>query len=158
MILCWYGLNAGHSLFSILVYLAKNNPTFYFYELVFFLIAFVTWNIRLNISKTKIYYSVLNIPISWPILRKEISHSQFNKKYDAPYTYIRRKFTHFDTPESAQRFNTHYGTIELVFIQKNLLNTLRYKFALINFAALSNHQAAEIIAALEQHWDLKHDS
>ena len=158
MILWWSGSQAGHTLFSILAYLAENNPILYFFELSFVLIAFVTWNIRLNINKTKIYYGVLNIPISWPIFRKEISYSQFNQKYDPPYTYIKRKLKHFDTPESEQQFNTDYGTIELVFIQKNLLNTLRYKFALINFAALSNHQAAEIIAVLEQHWDLKHNS
>ena len=157
IILWWSGSQTGHTLFSILAYLANNDPSFYFYALCFFLIAFVTWNIRLNISKTKIYYSVLNIPISWPNLRKEISHSQFNQKYDPPYTYIKRKLKHFDTLESEQRFNNRYGTIEFVLIQKSLFSTLRHKFALINFALFSNHHSADIVAALQQHWDLKPD-
>lgn len=100
---------------------------------------------------------MLNIPISWPILRKEISHSQFNQKYDPPYTYIKRKLKHFDTLDSEQRFNNRYGTIEFVFIQKSLFSTLRHKFVLINFALFSNHHSADILAALQQHWNLKPD-
>ena len=152
----WHtGTNTHHSQFSILSLFAHSDSTFLLHFLSFFGMSFLIWNMRLNISESKIYYSVFNIPISWAIARNEISHSQFTRKYDPPYTYIKRKLKHLKTPESEQQFNIRYGTVELIFIQKSLLNSIRHKFSIIHLSSFSNKQAIQLREALQQYWDLK---
>lgn len=154
IILWWISTLVDSNFFSFLLHSFQDSQKFYIYLIIFIFISFFLWNIRLYISESKIYYHFLGFPISWVITRKEISHSQFNKNYDPPYTYIKRKLKHFNTPELEQKFNMHYGTVEFIFIEKSLFNTIRHKFALINLSAFSSEQAMQVMDALQQNWDL----
>ncbi|WP_347455969.1 hypothetical protein [Acinetobacter thermotolerans] len=154
LILWKMGLDNGIPFLEVLNTLVKEAPRSLLYMLIFLLISVALWNVRLHITESKIYYSVLGIPPLWSIKREDITNSRFNKKYDPPYYYVKRKLTRFDTPESEQHFNFRYGTVEFIFIQKSLRNRLRQRFALINLGNFSKNYTTQIVNDLKQHWDL----
>lgn len=153
-ILFWFGSSVGETLSSILYYFAEHDPKFYLYQLSFVVTALGLWNIRLNITESKIYYSMLGIPTMWSIQRDEVLKSQLNQKYDSPYSYIKRKIKRFNNSECEKVFDCRYGTIEFIFHKTSLLNQFRHKFSLIYLSAFSKKQSVQIISALKQYWDL----
>jgi len=148
------GLDNDIPFLEVLNALIKEAPQSLLYMLIFIIISLSLWNIRLHITESKIYYSVLGIPTLWSIKREDISSSRFNAKYDPPYYYIKRNLTRFNTPESEQQFNFRQGTVQFIFIEKNLGNSLRQRFALIQLGSFSKNYTDQIVNDLKQHWDL----
>lgn len=148
------GFDNGILFLEVLNTLVKEAPLPLLYMFIFLLISLALWNIRLHITDSKIYYSVLGIPRLWSIKREDISKSRFNAKYDLPYYYIKRKLTCFNTPESEKQFNFHQGTVEFMFIEKSLVNRLRQKFVLIHLDNFSESNTAQIVNDLKQYWGL----
>ncbi|MDM1281483.1 hypothetical protein HXZ64_11045 [Acinetobacter indicus] len=130
------GLDNDIPFLEVLNALIKEAPQSLLYMLIFIIISLSLWNIRLHITESKIYYSVLGIPTLWSIKREDISSSRFN------------------TPESEQQFNFRQGTVQFIFIEKNLGNSLRQRFTLIQLGSFSKNYTDQIVNDLKQHWDL----
>ena len=121
------------------------------------MISLALWNTQLNITDSKIYYSVLGIPTTLVVKQNEIAYSIINSNFDSPYTFIARIFKNLDHPEAKQKFDQRHGTVEFIFLKANLVNWFRHRFSLIQLSAFSQKQTALIIKALEQHWRLETD-
>lgn len=130
------GLDNDIPFLEVLNALIKEAPQSFLYMPIFIIISLSLWNMRLHITESKIYYSVLGIPTLWSIKREDISSSRFN------------------TPESEQQFNFRQGTVQFIFIEKNLGNSLRQRFTLIQLGSFSKNYTDQIVNDLKQHWDL----
>lgn len=155
LILWSIGAENGKSFLYILNVLWAEGSSSFIYSLACFLFAFFVWNIRLTITQSKIYYSVFGLQVSFAIQKHEIAYSTINPAYDTPGTLIMRKFKKFDSPESLEKFNQRFGTVEFVFIKKQPIHWLKHKLCLIRLICYSKKQAQSIIQTLEQHWQLK---